>query len=179
MRKDLIRKSKFLSLVLRHHPETVGIELDEHGWAVIDELLQGAKKQGIHITAQELQEIVETNDKRRFSIQGGRVRANQGHSIPVKMDFIKAEPPRILYHGTAQRNRQSIMQQGILKQKRHHVHLSRTVRAAQKVGARHGKSLVLEIDAERMYRNNVDFFISENGIWLVEKVPPEYISVMS
>ena len=177
MRKELKTKSKFMSLVLRHKPEAAGVSLDENGWCQIQDLLNGAESAGVSISSDELKEIVETNEKNRFRIddEGLRIRANQGHSIKVELSLIETEPPRVLYHGTTIRFEESILKSGLKKMKRHHVHLSSDITTAKAVGMRHGKILILEIDSERMRNDGYKFYLSENGVWLVDQVPIQYI----
>lgn len=168
---------KFLSLVLRHNPETIGIKLDENGWASVDELLQGLKKANRKISMETLEEIVETNDKKRYSFNEDKtkIRANQGHSIDVDLNLKEQTPPRVLYHGTAEASFENIKKFGLVKQNRNHVHLSLDVETATKVGKRHGKPIILEINAEAMDKDGYKFYLSENGVWLTDNVPIKYI----
>jgi putative RNA 2'-phosphotransferase len=179
VRKSLISKSKFLSLVLRHKPEAIGVKMDANGWVNISELLNKAKGAGKYISKQELAEIVETNEKKRFIISedGQRIRANQGHSIAVDVELKEAIPPEFLYHGTADRNIDAILQAGLKKQGRLHVHLSPDSKTAVKVGQRHGKPSVLRIKAKAMAADGYQFFLSKNGVWLVDNVPPQYLDI--
>ena len=169
--------SKFLSLVLRHKPESIGIILDENGWAATEELLAKVNASGHSLTMEELKQIVLTNDKNRFSFSNDltKVRASQGHSVEVDLQLQKIIPPDVLYHGTAEKNMASIQQQGLLKGSRHHVHLSSDVITAKKVGSRYGKPVVLIIDAKRMHEDGYAFFQTANGVWLTDHVPSEYI----
>ena len=177
MKKQLIQKSKFISLVLRHKPEAADLQLDVHGWADISSLLQGAIRNGIDISREELQEIVDTNEKRRFVICGetDRIRANQGHSLEIDLQLKPATPPPVLYHGTTIRFENAIFAQGLKKMKRHHVHLSSNLETARMVGARHGELLVLEIYTAPMLHDGHSFYCSENGVWLTDSIPPQYI----
>jgi putative RNA 2'-phosphotransferase len=179
--KQRIRTSKFLSRVLRHAPQDLGLVLEPGGWVLVSELLAGAAGRGMTITHEELAEIVRTSDKQRFAFDetGTRIRANQGHSVEVDLQLQSAEPPAELYHGTAERHREAILSDGLLKMSRHHVHLSRDTQTAIKVGSRHGKPLVLVVDAAKMRADGHAFFVSANGVWLVEHVPPQYLRVMS
>jgi putative RNA 2'-phosphotransferase len=179
MNQRLIEISKFLSLVLRHKPQTIGIALDTEGWVPIDELLTAAGKTKRPITREQLEEVVATNDKKRFSISadGQRIRANQGHSIEVDLNLRPVEPPELLYHGTVERFLASIREKGLVRGKRHHVHLSRDRETAQRVGQRRGRPIVLVIDAGRMHREGYTFYLSENGVWLTEAVPPQYMQL--
>ncbi|MHB0936382.1 MAG: RNA 2'-phosphotransferase [Armatimonadota bacterium] len=169
--------SKLLSLVLRHQPEAIGVTLDAEGWVRIDELLNALHAHGTPLSRAELQEVVETNDKQRFRIDdaGERIRANQGHSIPVDLALTPREPPELLYHGTADRFLAGIRQHGLQKQSRQHVHLSPDEPTAHAVGRRHGKPVILRIRAGQMHRDGYPFFLSDNGVWLTEHVPAEYI----
>lgn len=169
--------SKFLSLVLRHKPETIGLRLDPNGWVNVDELLRQAGSHGTPLTFETLQNIVATNDKKRFHFSDDqqRIRATQGHSVPVDLGLEKATPPQALFHGTAVQNLASIRGQGLLKGQRHHVHLSADREGAKKVGARYGKPVVIGVRAGEMVQHGFSFFRSENGVWLTEHVPPPYL----
>lgn len=169
--------SKFLSLILRHAPQTVGLRLEENGWVNVEELITACARNGRALTFEELEEVVETNDKKRFSfdITGTKIRANQGHSVEVKIEFEKRTPPAILYHGTSEKNVRLILEKGLQKMKRHHVHLSPDTETARKVGTRHGKPAIFEIDTKAMIENNFEFFVSANGVWLIENVPPQFL----
>src|SRR5262245_64171464 len=151
-----VRISKFLSLVLRHQPEKIGLSLDQSGWASVERLIEASSRRGFDFTREELQNVVDGNDKKRFSLSedGLWIRANQGHSIKVELGYAPTAPPEILYHGTAVRFLTSIKQQGLIKGKRHHVHLSADVDTATKVGRRHGKTVVLRIEAGLMHRED-------------------------
>ena len=170
--------SKFLSLVLRHRPETVGITLDRHGWASVPELLRAFEAHGLSLTPEELREVVRANDKQRFSLSpnGLLIRANQGHSVEVELGYERRQPPPVLYHGTAERFLPSIREQGLVKGRRHHVHLSEQVETATAVGRRYGKPVVLRIASGEMHREGHGFFRSANGVWLTEHVPATYIT---
>lgn len=176
MADSLVRTSKFLSLVLRHEPEKIGLQLDPQGWVPIDELLSRAAPH-LPLTQELLHEVVRTSDKQRFAISedGTRIRANQGHSVPVELGLAPQVPPEQLYHGTATRFLDSIRKQGLLRGDRHHVHLSAT-ETAVKVGARHGQPVVLIVNAGDMHRAGHVFFRSDNGVWLVEHVPPSFLA---
>ncbi len=173
------KTSKFLSLVLRHKPETIGLTLDDNGWASVNELLKKLQEHGRGVTLVELQTVVANNNKQRFSFNedGSKIRANQGHSIEVNLNLTPTTPPAQLYHGTATRNLGSILHQGLLKGERHHVHLSDNHATATAVGQRYGKPIVLHINTQQMYANGHLFFCSDNGVWLTEHVPPQYIEV--
>jgi len=173
-----VRISKFLSLVLRHQPEKIGLSLDQAGWASATRLIEAARLRGFDFTLEELQNVVSGNDKKRFSLSedGLLIRANQGHSVKVELGYAPTAPPEILYHGTAERFLTSIKQQGLIKGKRHHVHLSADVDTATKVGRRHGKTVVLRIEAGLMHRDGFVFYLSANGVWLTEHAPIQYLS---
>ncbi|MDU1906558.1 MAG: RNA 2'-phosphotransferase [Dysgonomonas sp.] len=176
--QDKKRIGKFLSLVLRHQPETIGIELDEQGWANVQELIEKCKNHRYHFSMTDLIEIVETNDKQRYSFNEKRnkIRANQGHSLDIDLALEAVEPPEFLFHGTATRFLSSIMEQGIVKGSRQHVHLSKDKETATKVGSRHGKPAILTIMSGNMYRNGIVFYQSDNGVWLTDYVDAKYIS---
>ena len=173
-----VRISKFLSLTLRHQPEKIGLRLSESGWASVEQLIAASRKHGVEFTLEELQNVVASNDKKRFSLSedGLRIRANQGHSIEVELGYAPTAPPEILYHGTAERFLAAIKQQGLIKGKRHHVHLSADVDTATKVGRRHGKPVVLRIEAGRMRQDGFIFYLSANGVWLTDRVPVQYLT---
>lgn len=172
--------SKFLSLILRHKPEEINLSLDENGWADVSELLEKAAQNEFDFTFEELETMVATNDKKRFSFDATKtkIRANQGHSIEVDVGFEEKLPPNNLYHGTAERNLNSILKTGLEKRARHHVHLSSKTETARNVGIRYGKPIVLEIDAEQMSVQGYKFYISANGVWLVDEVPPKFLRVL-
>jgi putative RNA 2'-phosphotransferase len=171
--------SKFLSLVLRHKPEVVGLKLEEGGWIPVESLIEACKNHGKRFTLAELHETVETNDKKRFTFdeRGQKIRATQGHSVAVEIGFEERVPPAVLYHGTAERNLESILENGLKKMARHHVHLSADTETARAVGARYGKPVILLVDAGRMFDKGFKFYVSANGVWLVDAVPPEFLKV--
>lgn len=168
--------SKFISLVLRHQPEAAYIQLDGNGWADVGQLLDGMKKAGRKINMAELEEIVRTDGKQRYSFNEDKtlIRANQGHSVLVDVGLKEQEPPAFLYHGTAVGFYERIKKQGIKPMSRLYVHLSKDIETAVNVGKRHGKPLVLKIHSGDMYQNGISFYLSENGVWLTRKVEPEY-----
>lgn len=175
--KQLNKISKFLSFVLRHKPEAIDLTLDSQGWASVAELIEkGSSK--ITLTNNLIKQIVVTNDKQRFllSEDGQRIRANQGHSIKVDLNLQPQEPPPLLYHGTATRFLNSIKQEGLKLGQRHHVHLSTDVTAAMAVGQRYGKPVILQVASGEMFQAEHEFFLSENGVWLTEHVPPRFIT---
>lgn len=177
MNRQVIRLSKFLSLVLRHRPEAIGLELDEGGWVRVDALLAACRRHHRPITREQLEEVVATNDKRRFSLSrdGLRIRANQGHSVSVDLGLEPIEPPELLYHGTVDRFLDSIRRAGLARGNRHHVHLSGDEATARRVGQRRGKPRVLVVEAGRMHQEGRQFYRSANGVWLTDSVPSEYI----
>ncbi|MEM1321557.1 MAG: RNA 2'-phosphotransferase [Bacteroidota bacterium] len=170
--------SKYLSLLLRHQPERIGLQLDEQGWTSVTELLEKLWRDGKRIHIEQLDRVVKTNNKKRFSFNADRtrIRANQGHSIKIDLAYEPADPPAILYHGTATRFLESIQAQGLLKRNRHHVHLSADQETARAVGQRHGKPCILSIDTAAMLAEGHQFFCSANGVWLCEQVPPQFLS---
>lgn len=172
------RISKYLSLVLRHDPAAAGVTLDIEGWVGVDELLAGAKRNDFHFSFVELEEVVRTNDKQRFTLDvaAKRIRANQGHSVSVDLGLSAEAPPAVLYHGTVERFLESIMASGLEKRSRQHVHLSPDVVTASRVGSRRGKPVILKVDATSMHSAGFVFFRSANSVWLTEQVPPKYIS---
>jgi putative RNA 2'-phosphotransferase len=172
---NLTKLSKFLSLVLRHDPNKIGLELDPEGWAEVDDLLSCLGRAGRITSREELDQVVAENNKQRFrfSDDGQFLRANQGHSIPIELGLEPTEPPGILYHGTATRFLESIREQELVKGGRQHVHLSAEPATAHAVGSRHGRPVVLVVHAARMQRKGFEFFLSDNGVWLVNRVPRE------
>jgi putative RNA 2'-phosphotransferase len=168
-------------LVLRHQPEHIGLTLDAAGWADVEELLARLQQHGQAVSREQLNAVVADNNKQRFAFSpdGQRIRANQGHSIEVELGYTPQMPPEHLYHGTANRNLAAIQEHGLLRQQRHHVHLSADKETAHKVGQRHGRPMVLTIAAGEMIRQGHTFFRSENGVWLTEAVPPTFIEFPS
>jgi putative RNA 2'-phosphotransferase len=175
-----VKISKYLSKHLRHQPDRLGIKLAPGGWVCVDELLTACAKNSFPITKVQLNEVVENNDKKRFSFDstGTLIRANQGHSVEVDLQLEPAIPPHVLYHGTGHGAVESIMHNGLNKMSRHHVHLSRDIETAIKVGSRHGKPVVFTIDAAAMHSFGYTFYCSDNGVWLVDHVPPEYLQLI-
>lgn len=169
--------SKFLSLVLRHDPEKIGITLDENGWTECHDLIEASVRHGMKFDYETLAEVVRSNDKQRFSLSedGKRIRANQGHSVAVDLALEPQVPPLFLYHGTVPKFLESIRQSGLLKGERHHVHLSADRVTASKVGERRGKPVILSIRATEMSKAGHSFYVSENGVWLTDAVLPEFI----
>jgi putative RNA 2'-phosphotransferase len=179
--KKLDKLSVFISLVLRHKPETAGITLDEHGWANVEELLRGINETGRKINMEILENIVATDNKQRYSFNEDKtlIRANQGHSIPVDVGLKEQNPPEILYHGTSTRFLNSILNDGLKPMNRLYVHLSKDIETAWKVGKRHGDPVILKINSRDMYKDGYKFYLSENGVWLIEKVDAKYFEVMN
>jgi putative RNA 2'-phosphotransferase len=171
--KENIKISKFLSLVLRHQPETIGIDLDENGWTDVEELIKKSNNAGVQFNPEILKHVVDTNSKKRFSFNEtfDKIRASQGHSVEVDLGYTATTPPEILYHGTAIKSVDSILISGLKKRDRHHVHLSSDIETAAKVGQRHGKAFVFEVFAGRMRHDKFEFYLSENGVWLTDNVP--------
>jgi putative RNA 2'-phosphotransferase len=175
--RERTERSKFLSLVLRHAPEKIGLALDSAGWVEVEALLAACRRHGRAMERTELEEIVATNEKKRFAFSedGRRIRASQGHSVEVKLGYVAETPPAKLYHGTATRFLEAIRAEGLRKGERHHVHLSADEKTAHSVGTRHGKPVVLVVEAGEMLARGHSFFRSENGVWLTEHVPAEFL----
>ena len=168
--------SKFISLILRHKPEVIGIALDEHGWADVDELIRGVSRTH-NLDRALLEEIVRTDEKGRYSFNenGTKIRANQGHSIAVDVQLKEEVPPEILWHGSAEKYESSIDLEGLKPQTRLYVHLSSDEETAKKVGSRHGKPVIYQVKSGQMYRDGYVFYLSENHIWLTKQVPASYL----
>ncbi len=168
------RISKFMSYVLRHNPQSINIKIDNNGWVLVDELI---KKSKYKVNLDIIKYVVENNDKKRFAFNEDftKIRANQGHSLKIDLEYLPVKPPDFLYHGTADKFFTSIQKKGLLKRNRHHVHLSTEKETAYNVGKRHGKPIVLKILSQKMYEKGFQFFISENGVWLTNHVPYDYI----
>ena len=176
-RNDHITISKFLSLVLRHKPETIGIDIDENGWAEVSQLIEKSNKQGVDIDLEILTAVVTNSDKKRFCFNDikSKIRANQGHSLKIDLGYTPKQPPQILYHGTGVKSVTSISVTGLNKRSRHHVHLSSDIETAINVAQRHGKPFVFIVLAEQMYLDKFQFFLSDNGVWLTKGVPVKYL----
>jgi putative RNA 2'-phosphotransferase len=168
-----------MSLVLRHKPEHLGLELDENGWVDVDMLLAAMNSQQLNVDRQLLEQVVTGNDKQRFAFSEDRlrIRANQGHSIDVDVELEERDPPEVLLHGTVDKFLDAIRQSGLKKMNRQHVHLSADLNTASKVGSRRGKPVILEIDSAAMKQAGYVFYLSANGVWLTDHVPIEYISL--
>ncbi len=177
MNRIHIKTSKFLSYVLRHKPEAIGLEIDRAGWAEVDQLISRANQAGQTLTLELLKEVVENNDKKRFAFSEdlSKIRAVQGHSRPVDLALEPVPPPDTLYHGTATRFFNSIMEVGLSPKSRQYVHLSAAEETARMVGQRHGKPVVLRVAAAAMQQDGHKFYLTDNGVWLTESVPPEYL----
>lgn len=176
IKKELDNLSRYLSLILRHKPDTIGIILDEHGWANVEELITGIAKNN-EFNMEILEEIVRTDNKQRYSFNDDKtlIRANQGHSIPVDVELEEKIPPDILYHGTGAKYCDSIDQGGLIPKSRLYVHLSKDIETALNVGRRHGNPVIYKIKAKEMHDAGYKFYLSVNGVWLVDKVPVEYM----
>ena len=173
----IVATSKLLSYVLRHRPDSIGLALDPQGWAGVDDLLARLAAAGHEVDRVLLEQVVADNDKQRFAFSEdrSRIRARQGHSVAVDLALAPAEPPEVLYHGTASRFLKSILASGLRAAGRHHVHLSADIHTAKRVGARHGFPAVLRVDARRMRAESIVFYCSDNGVWLTDAVPPRYL----
>ncbi|WP_128377467.1 RNA 2'-phosphotransferase [Streptomyces cavernae] len=170
-----VKVSKYLSKHLRHQPERIGLTLDEAGWVEIETLIAASTAHGFPFTRAELDHVVAHNDKRRFSIDGTRIRANQGHTVTVDLGLPSATPPALLYHGTVAHSLAAIRAEGLRPMTRHDVHLSPDRETATRVGARRGRPVVLSVDAGTMHRDGHEFRVSANGVWLTAAVPPRYL----
>lgn len=175
-KQEYARTSKFLSLILRHKPEAIGVKLDEHGWANVNDVIKGMK-----ITLEDLEYIVDTDEKGRYTFDSSKtlIRANQGHSIKVDLDLEEKKPPIILYHGTAIKYEASIFRNGIQKMSRQYVHLSADISTATRVGNRHGNLCLLVVRSGKMYVDGYKFYLSKNNVWLTDNVPVKYIDKLS
>jgi putative RNA 2'-phosphotransferase len=177
MNNDTKNISKFLSLVLRHAPETIKLSLDVNGWADVDELLKQCNAFQKKLDFETLEYVVETNDKKRFAFNDDKtkIRASQGHSVTVDLDIKPVIPPDVLFHGTVEKFLEAIKKEGLQKMSRQHVHLSKDIETATKVASRRGKPVILNIETQRMVQDGYLFYCSENGVWLTDEVPVEYI----
>jgi putative RNA 2'-phosphotransferase len=179
-RDDVVRVSKRLSYVLRHRPDSVGLVLDAAGWADVDALLAALAAHGLPLTREDLDRVVAGNDKRRFAYDdtGTRIRASQGHSVPVALGYAAQPPPAVLFHGTPVRALAAVLTEGLRPGRRHAVHLSADEATARTVGERRGRAAVLRVDAAGLAAAGAVFTRSANGVWLVDAVPPAYLSVL-
>ncbi len=179
--KGMRNTSKFISLILRHRPEVIGITLDEHGWADVQDLIDGVNRAEGHFLDREgLEEIVRTDEKQRYSFNDDHtlIRANQGHSIPVDVELEEKIPPEILWHGTGEKYAASIDEQGLIPKSRLYVHLSSDVETAEKVGSRHGRPVIYQVDCRKMTEDGYAFYLSVNKVWLTKRVPAQYLKKM-
>lgn len=181
MDRRLIKISKYLSYHLRHRPDLLGLKLAPGGWVEVDRFLAAANRHNFSLTETELKQVVEQNDKQRFSFNdwGNLIRANQGHSVTVNLQLKPIAPPKILYHGTHRSVVSAIQKRGLRKMNRHHVHLSADIATAISVGARRGDPVIFQIDALKMSQANYQFYRSENGVWLTEFVPVTYLKIVN
>jgi putative RNA 2'-phosphotransferase len=170
-----VRVSRFLSRHLRHKPGDIGLVLDDGGWVDVDVLLEACARHGIVLTKAELEDVVSNSDKQRFALEGNRIRANQGHTVEVDLGLAVRRPPAVLYHGTVSASLATIRAEGLKPMGRHDVHLSSDVDTATKVGSRRGKPVVLTVQAEAMHQAGYEFRVSDNGVWLVAEVPPQFL----
>jgi putative RNA 2'-phosphotransferase len=177
--RRVVKISKYLAKHLRHEPGRIGLTLEPAGWTAVHDLLRAAAAHGFPITRDELDQVVAANDKRRYEFDGPgeRIRASQGHSVPVDLDLPVTPPPAVLYHGTAGRSLATIRREGLKPMNRHAVHLSPDRDTATRVGARRGRPIVLTVHAGRMAAAGHEFRVSTNGVWLVDAVPPDYLSI--
>ena len=173
---DEKKLGQYLSLILRHKPEVIGIQLDEHGWAKVDELIAGIRKTQF-MDQTLLEKLVAEDEKGRYAFNDDKtlIRANQGHSIPVDVGLKEVQPPEVLWHGTGEKYVASIDREGLISKSRLYVHLSADFQTALKVGSRHGKPVVYAVDARRMHEEGYVFFLSVNGVWLTQRVPMVYL----
>lgn len=173
----LVKTSKYLSKHLRHRPDRLGLTLEPGGWVNVSDLLTACATHGMKISREELEEVVARNNKQRFAFDetGTLIRANQGHSVAIDLQLEPIEPPEVLYHGTSEQFVSIIRREGLKKMSRHHVHLSVDVETARTVGARHGKPVILAVQAKKMHDSGYNFYRSANGVWLTESVPAEYL----
>lgn len=178
--KETVKISKFLSLVLRHQPQKINLSLDENGWTDVTTLIRQANKYGVPLSVDTLSYVVATNDKKRFSFNPDKtkIRASQGHSVEIELGYSEQKPPAVLYHGTSEKSIAAILKNGIEKRHRHHVHLSSEKNTARKVGQRHGKPVIFQIDAEGMYTSGFPFYLSDNQVWLTDFVPPAFLQLL-
>jgi len=176
--KEDMRISKFMSLILRHKPEEIGLKFDEYGYIKTSGLINGLNKKGYKVTISDIERIVDEDNKQRYSFNNdkSKIKANQGHSIAVNLELQAIEPPKVLYHGTATRFSENIFKEGIKKQARQYVHLSADIETAAKVGKRHGELVIFKINSGQMYNDGYKFFLSENKVWLTDYVPIKYLS---
>jgi len=178
---DLVRISKFLSKHLRHDPAGLGLTLEAGGWVAVDGLLAACARRGVVLSRELLAQVVASSDKQRFAFdaEGLRIRANQGHSVAVDLQLRPQTPPARLFHGTTAASLSAIEREGLRKMQRHHVHLSADEATARRVGGRRGRAVLLVVDAAAMHAAGSLFYCSDNGVWLVDAVAPEFLSVQA
>ncbi|GAA0083358.1 RNA 2'-phosphotransferase [Clostridium sp. CTA-6] len=178
--KQDLKISKFISLVLRHKPQEANLELDKHGWCNITDFLKGLNNKGFKVNITDIERIVREDDKQRYSFNEDKtkIRANQGHSIKIDLKLKAIKPPKVLYHGTSTKVINKILHEGIKKQSRQYVHLSSNIETASKVGKRHGKLAILEVNTEQMHLEGYNFYLSDNKIWLTDYVPSKYLKLI-
>jgi putative RNA 2'-phosphotransferase len=178
--EQTIKISKMLSKHLRHKPHALGLTLEPGGWVLVDTLLDAFERKGFVLDWATLEHVVQHNDKQRFSFDPShsKIRANQGHSVPVDLQLEPVAPPEVLYHGTATDRVQSILSSGLEKMSRHHVHLSSEIHTANAVGSRYGKPVILVVAAQNMHQAGYLFYCSSNGVWLADGIPAQYLSVL-
>jgi putative RNA 2'-phosphotransferase len=176
----VVQISKTMSKALRHKPQSLGLQLSLSGWVSVDALLEAFNRKGFSLTRAELEEVVEKNDKQRFAFDESRqnIRASQGHSVTVELDLTSLEPPEFLFHGTTAQSLTAILETGLNKMRRHHVHLSVDTQTALRVGNRHGKAIILKVYALEMHKMGYSFYCSENGVWLANAVPPNFLELL-
>ncbi|MFV2171888.1 RNA 2'-phosphotransferase [Actinomadura sp. LOL_016] len=170
-----VRVSKYLARHLRHRPEQIGLALDREGWADVGDLLAAAARHGFPIARAELERVVASDGKGRYALDGNRIRAVQGHSVPVELNLPVTPPPELLFHGTVGRFVAAIRREGLRPMGRHAVHLSPDRETALRVGARRGVPVVLAVRAGRMAADGHEFRVTSNGVWLTASVPPRYL----
>lgn len=172
--------SRYIALLLRHHPEKAGLCLDEHGWVEVEALIQGVRRRYPEFNRAVLDEIVARDSKQRYVYNQDKtcIRANQGHSIPVDVELKQALPPTILYHGTGEKYVESIQKVGLIPKSRLYVHLSTDIQTAIQVGKRHGQPVIYQIDTQQMIHDGFIFYISANHIWLTKAVPVQYLKII-
>ncbi|NKZ05027.1 RNA 2'-phosphotransferase [Actinomadura latina] len=173
--RRVVKISKYLAKHLRHRPERIGLTLSPEGWADVADLLAAASRNGFALTRSELEHVVSVNDKKRYELDGDRIRAVQGHSVPVELNLPPVDPPEFLYHGTVRHSADAILREGLRPMGRHAVHLSPDRETARRVGARRGRPVVLTVESGRMAADGHEFRVSANGVWLAGSVPPEYL----
>jgi putative RNA 2'-phosphotransferase len=178
---DPVQLSKFISYILRHKPDAIGLTLDAYGWALIDDLVDKSRAKGTAFSREDLFQVAASSDKKRFSISGDgqRIRAAQGHSVTVELGLLPKQPPHVLYHGTATRFLDVILAEGLTPQSRQQVHLSADEITAHAVGKRHGKPVVLKVGAHLMHAKGFKFYVADNGVWLTDRVPAEFLVLPS